>query len=138
MSPAAWQCTIKNQNIAELSGEYVMPKKAGSTTLTAICKDSNIGTVKRIFNIEVLPCSIKDMKVGLEYETAAYDGKAHTPKVVLKDSKGSTLVENTDYTVEYSSNISVGSGRIVISGKGNYSGYKYIYFEITPCVQPLS
>ena len=128
-----WQCTIKNQNIAELSGEYVMPKKAGSTTLTAICKDSNIGTVKRIFNIEVLPCSIKDMKVGLEYETAAYDGKAHTPKVVLKDSKGSTLVENTDYTVEYSSNISVGSGRIVISGKGNYSGYKYIYFEITPC-----
>lgn len=129
----SWKCTIKDTSIAELSGNYIMPKKAGTTTMTAICKDSNIGTIKRTFNIEVSRREIQKSNTELEYNTVSYDGKEHKPAVVVKDDNGKVLKENTDYSVRYSNNINEGRGAVVITAKGNYTGTVYAYFSITPC-----
>ena len=42
------------------------------------------------------------------------------------------LKEGTDYTVTYSDNINAGTGRILITGIGNYTGSKEYTFTITP------
>ena len=43
---------------------------------------------------------------------------------------GKTLVEGEDYTVEYADNIDVGTGKIYITGIGNYTGTTTASFEI--------
>lgn len=56
-------------------------------------------------------------------------GKEITPSFILK--LGSyTLEENTDYTVSYSENQSIGTARILVVGKGNFAGIKKIPFKI--------
>lgn len=53
--------------------------------------------------------------------TYAYTGAAITPEVVVI-LNGETLTQGTDYTVTYSSNISIGTSSITVSGIGNYYG----------------
>lgn len=66
----------------------------------------------------------------------AYDGKVKTPTVTVKDAKGNTLKENTDYTVTYASGRKgVGKYKVVIKLKGNYSGTQTLYFEIKPTLK---
>ncbi|MGN1443077.1 MAG: leucine-rich repeat protein [Acutalibacteraceae bacterium] len=62
-----------------------------------------------------------------------YDGNVKTPKVTVKDSKGKTLVKNTDYTVTYpSGRKDIGQYDVKITLKGNYSGSKTLTFNIVP------
>ncbi|MGN1444374.1 MAG: leucine-rich repeat protein [Acutalibacteraceae bacterium] len=64
-----------------------------------------------------------------------YDGNVKTPKVTVKDSKGNTLVKNTDYTVTYpTGRKDIGQYDIKITLKGNYSGSKTLTFNIVPPV----
>ena len=44
---------------------------------------------------------------------------------------GRRLTENTDYTVTYNENSSVGTATVVVTGNGAYSGETYATFEIT-------
>jgi len=44
---------------------------------------------------------------------------------------GKTLVSSTDYTVSYSDNIKVGTAKVTVTGKGNYTGSKTATFTIT-------
>lgn len=48
----------------------------------------------------------------------------------MKDGN-STLVENTDYTIEYTNNINIGNASILVSGNGNYIGNITKTFAIT-------
>ena len=62
-----------------------------------------------------------------------YDGSAKKPSVTVKDSKGNTLVKDTDYTVSYESGRKMpGKYAVTITFKGNYSGTKTLYFNIKP------
>ena len=65
--------------------------------------------------------SISKASVTLSTSTYAYDGKAKTPSVTVKFG-GKTLKSGTDYTVSYSNNIKVGTAKVTITGKGNYTG----------------
>lgn len=60
-----------------------------------------------------------------------YTGSGIEPSVIVKDAD-TTLVKDTDYTVEYTNNIDVGMGVIVIEGIGNYIGTLNKDFEIEP------
>ncbi len=51
------------------------------------------------------------------------DGTAFTPEPVLS-YKGEKLIKGTDYTVSYMSNNIAGTGRIIMTGKGRFSGTK--------------
>ena len=65
--------------------------------------------------------SISKASVTLSTSTYAYNGKAKTPSVTVKVG-GKTLKSGTDYTVSYSNNIKVGTAKVTITGKGNYTG----------------
>ncbi|WP_419081173.1 hypothetical protein [Ruminococcus sp.] len=65
--------------------------------------------------------SISKASVTLSTSTYAYDGKAKKPGVTVKLS-GKTLKNGTDYTVSYSNNTKVGTAKVTITGKGNYTG----------------
>ena len=101
-------------------------------TVTGIGKYS--GTVIRSFKI--VQKSISAVTVSA-IKDRTYTGKAQTPAVTLKNN-GVKLVKNTDYTISYSKNTSIGQAVITVKGKGNYSGTRKIYFNIIPKTPTLS
>lgn len=56
-------------------------------------------------------------------------GNAIEPTIEVKFD-GNVLTKDTDYTVEYSNNTTVGTATVTITGKGDYSGTKVVTFEI--------
>ncbi len=92
---------------------------AGSITITGT--GNFTGTASTTFTINKV--SVDGASVtGLE-SSYAYTGSAITPEVTV-EVNGRTLIKDTDYDVDYTSNIEVGnnSGVITITGKGNYEG----------------
>lgn len=62
-------------------------------------------------------------------EAQTYTGKAITPGVTVK-YKNTTLKKNTDYTLAYANNKSIGTGSITVTGKGKYTGKVKLLFSI--------
>lgn len=62
----------------------------------------------------------------------SYTGQPLEPPITVYQGNKETgmLVRNTDYTAVYSDNINVGTGRITITGMGNYTGSRQVTFEI--------
>lgn len=58
-----------------------------------------------------------------------YTRKAITPAFSMAYN-GKALTKNVDYSFTYSNNINPGNGIINVTGKGNYTGNKTIYFKI--------
>lgn len=67
--------------------------------------------------------------ISIAKSTYRYTGKAITPKVKLYDSKGN-LISSKYYTVKYSNNKKVGTAKITVTFKGNYSGKLTKTFKI--------
>ena len=74
----------------------------------------------------------KIASVTLDTTKYAYDGKAKTPKVTVRDSAGKTLKNGTDYTVSYSNNKAIGKASAKITFKGGYSAAKTLTYKIVP------
>ena len=51
-----------------------------------------------------------------------YNGKVQKPAVVVIDDDNNTLTKGVDYTVTYSDNQNAGTGRVTVTGKGDYTG----------------
>ena len=68
---------------------------------------------------EIIPSSILKVeeKVTLSEESCIYNGLPRTPKVSIEG-----LTEGTDYEVGYTDNLNAGTGKVIITGKGNYAG----------------
>lgn len=65
-----------------------------------------------------------------------YNGKAFKPSVTIKG-----LVKDKDFTVSYSNNTNIGTGKVTIKGKGGYTGTVVKTFTIiapTPSISKLS
>ncbi len=62
-----------------------------------------------------------DADVVLSPDIYSYDGSAKTPDVSVA-LNGIQLVRGTDFSVEYKDNTDAGSGSVIISGTGNYTG----------------
>ncbi|MCQ2462339.1 MAG: fibronectin type III domain-containing protein [Clostridia bacterium] len=106
------------------SGKLVKPAvfgKAGAKAYTcSVC-----GTVVKTVAIAY------PKTVTLSAKSFVYTGKEIKPAVTVKDSKGKTIAA-TNYTVKYTNNKSVGTGKVTVTLKGNYSGSKVLTFTITP------
>ena len=75
----------------------------------------------------------KASSVKLSKTSFTYNGKTQKPSVTVKDSKGKTLKNGTDYTVKYSKGCkNVGQYTVTITFKGKYSGTKTLTFKIVP------
>ena len=108
---------------AQLNTKFCIVGQAGSGAET-YAKDNDIAFVDEVN--PTIPMSVCDVTAA---RTAVYDGKAVEPAVkVFFNSK--ELVQGTDYTVTYADNTSVGTGRIIITGIGQYTGSVEQTFEI--------
>ena len=72
---------------------------------------------------------ISKCTVTLSATSFKYDGKEKKPSVTVKNGT-KVLTAGTDYTVSYSDNIKAGTAKVVITGKGNYTGSVTKTFKI--------
>ena len=103
----------------------------GTATITITGKGNYTGTKVVTFKIvepEVVLVDISTATVNAIADKT-YTGVGITPKPVVKVGS-TTLVEGTDYTLTYDSNVNVGTATITITGKGNYTGTKVVTFKI--------
>lgn len=85
------------------------------------------------------PVSLSKVSVK-KIANKTYTGKAIKPAPVLTYNN-TTLVKNKDYTLSYKNNKKTGKATVTITGKGNYTGKKTVYFYIVPkkeCIKKLT
>ena len=108
------------------AGKYTAVIKAANPNNDGISGEKNIAFTIKPIKVQ----KIKGLGNYVYMDKVAdqkYTGKALTPtfNVYYQETKSSSakvLVKNTDYTVTYSNNISVGIGRVTVTFTGNYEG----------------
>ena len=118
---------IKAQTVINATGHkssgWIVDKAASIGVKGSKHKECTV--CKKVLETSEIPAlsriSISKASVTLSTSTYAYDGKAETPSVTVKVG-GKTLKKDTDYTVSYSNNTKVGTAKVTITGKGNYTG----------------
>ena len=107
----------------------------GTKEITDLASWGNIAKIAHTTNQTVTKAS----SIKLKATSLTYNGKVRTPKVIVKDRTGKTLVKNTDYTVSYAKGRKyVGKYAVKITFKGKYSGTKTLYFTIKPKATSIS
>ena len=118
---------IKAQKVINATGHkssgWIVDKTASIGVKGSKHKECTV--CKKVLETAEIPAlskiSISKASVTLSTSTYAYDGKAKTPSVTVKVGE-KTLKKDTDYTVSYSNNTKVGTAKVTITGKGNYTG----------------
>ena len=87
----------------------------GTYTLTVTGTGNFTGTAEKEFTIA--PKTILDGDVQVDSRVLTYTGKAQTPQVTVTG-----LVRDKDYTVAYENNVNAGTGKLTVTGQGNYDG----------------
>ena len=82
------------------------------------------------FEIKANDISKLQSKATLDQSEYNYTGNQCKPKVNLFDEKGNRLYEGTDFSLSYQNNIDVGTGTVVVTGKGKYEGSFTLNFTI--------
>lgn len=95
------------------------PTNAGKYTVTATCEDAtHIYTGSADF--QILPKKILVDWIELTNDEYTYNGREQTVKYTVKDGN-TTLVKNSDYTVEGDKQTNAGVHLLKIIGKDNYT-----------------
>lgn len=95
------------------------PTNAGIYDIRVTIKENN-EKVDVGYQIKPKPFSNK-FTVQVKGDKFVHTGTAITPKITLMDGT-TTLIEGTDYTLDYENNIALGNATIIITGIGNYEG----------------
>lgn len=119
--------TTKLVENTDYTVSYKNNTKVGTATVTITGKGNYTGTLTKTFTIK--RASIKNMKVSA-IANQVYTGKLVKPSVTVKNGT-TTLKAGTDYTLTYKNNRKVGTAKVVITGKGNYTGTKTVSFKIS-------
>ena len=106
------------------------PTDAGAYVVNVVCE-----TATHIYmghaNFKINPKSISNMLQPIT-GTYTYTGAPQKPTAVVMDGT-KTLVEGTDYTVSYGTNVHVfEAATVYVEGKGNYTGTFSRNFKIQP------
>ncbi|MDE6722791.1 MAG: fibronectin type III domain-containing protein, partial [Eubacterium sp.] len=107
----------------------------GTATAKIEFKDKYTGTLSKKFTIKPISITGKTFSVSLGYTSTAYTGKELKPAVKVSwnnNGKAIQLINNTDYTVQYSANKNIGKATVTISGKKNFNGTIKKTFNIIP------
>ena len=102
----------------------------GTYTATVEFTGKYAGT--KTLKFKVVPLASSKLKLKLSTTSYTYNGKAKKPSVKVYNSKGD-LVTSGNYKVEYpSGRKNVGSYKVKVVFKGNYSGTEYLTFKVNP------
>lgn len=120
MLPDGWQWANGDQYL-----------DAGTHTETIVFKaaDANHKDKTAQIGLIVAPASLEPAEVTLKDSVVSYNGKEQEPEV-LSVKLNENTVSSEYYEVSYEKNIEVGTGFVVITGKGNYTGSVRAEFTI--------
>ena len=104
----------------------------GKAKVIVTGKGSYVGTVVVEFTIGPKKLKSQDVEITIQEAAYEYKGNEIQPIVTIKDAFGNILVEDIDYTVSYKDNINAGTAKVIITGKGNYTGTINYGFTINP------
>ena len=106
------------------------PTNAGEYVVNIIC-ETDTQAYSGYCNFKIEPKSISNMLQPIT-DTYTYTGAPQKPEAVVMDGT-KKLVEGTDYTVSYGTNVHVFEAATVsVEGKGNYTGTFSRNFKIQP------
>lgn len=128
----------KDSEVALVKGtdyeiEYKDNVNTGTAKVIVTGKNNYGGRIEKTFTIEQKAIS-EDM-IALP-ATTSYMESGSQPTVTVKDGN-KTLVIGDDYEIEYKDNIKVGTAKVIITGKGNYTGTAEKTFTITKQAQEI-
>ena len=133
--------TLKNGT--DYSVAYSNNVKAGSKAVAKITgKGSYKDSISKTFTIKKRALTNK-VNITLKNTSLSYSGKAKTPGFSIylpaTNNIGSiSLVKNTDYTYKYENNVEPGTGKLIVTGKGNFTGSAVRTFKINKLNQPAT
>ena len=109
-------------------------KNAGKYTVTITGQGNYTGTVTATYEIKAKQIA---PAISLSKSAFSFNGKVQKPTVTVKD--GATKLSASDCTVKYSnaSSKKVGTYKITVTLKGNYSGSKTVTYKINKAANPL-
>ena len=114
--------------------KYSSNKNVGTAkvTVTGVSKNGYSGSKTLSFKIVAPTVKMSKCKVTVT-SPVTYTGKNLTPTVKVTYGK-KTLKKGTHYTVSYSSNRSIGTGKVTVTGiqKNGYRSSKTVTFNIVP------
>lgn len=145
-SPKAPAVTVKlGGRILKKGTDYIVfynnNINVGTANVVVRGKGNYKGTVTKEFTITEAPAPEQKAKelskctITISQASYNYDGTAKKPTVTVKDGS-KTLIENTDYTITYGNNVNVGTAKVTVTGKGNYTGTVTKEFTITASAPP--
>lgn len=103
----------------------------GTYVITVSPKTTNVKNQRTLtYTITARPITDSSVVVKLAEKTCTYDDTEKRPAVEITFD-GKTLKEGTDYEVKYADNKDASDkAKVVITGKGNFTGEKTVYFTI--------
>lgn len=107
--------------------------KVGKATvvITAKADSDYAGYVKKTFKITGIALNTRTVKVENFVSSMTYSGRPTYQQVKLSaKADGTKLVKNVDYTLSYINNKNAGKAKLVIKGKGKYTGTITKYYTI--------
>lgn len=114
--------------------EYTPNVNIGTVTMTISGAENGNYTGSFTRTFEITPQAIKGGVKASYKSPQTYTGEQIRPDITLTHGvTGVTLVNPTDYTVDYGENLNVGTGTITVTGQGNYEGEETYTFTITQC-----
>ncbi len=109
-----------NLTIYGKSGSYAQTH-AAELRVPFVATDGNISPIKK---------EISECRITISPESFVYDGAEKRPSVTVADGEV-LLEENIDYTVSYQNNRDAGTGQVILTGIGGYTGTAEREFTIT-------
>ena len=97
-------------------------------TVTFLQPENQAASIKTYYRIGARDIANAEVSIG---QQVSYQNCYVTPKPVVTEN-GVTLIEGTDYTLEYQNNYQAGDATLTIIGKGHYKGSKTVAFTIQP------
>ena len=107
---------------------YSENQNAGTAIVAVTGYGNYTDTLEKTFTI--YPKSIINAELTIEPTVFTYDGTEKKPNVIVKDGT-KTLVLNTDYSLKYENNINIGTAKVTVTGRNNYTGTAQTTFSIT-------
>lgn len=127
--------TSSDESVLKVDGNTMTGVKNGEAEVTAVYNGTRLKVNVKVGwgNDTLLPGSDGDLKsagVSRIEESFTYNGKEHKPVITSVSYNWEPLTLGKDYTITYKDNINAGTGRVIISGIGNYKGSTERTFRI--------
>lgn len=128
---------VSQDGTGDYAVRYINNRNIGTATvvLTAVEGSPYTGSKSVTFKITGTPVSkVSVAPIG----SRTYSGSAIRPQADVRVRAGADtdgtgqLREGIDYTLSYSNNVNVGTAKVLITGKGKYTGSRTVTFRIVP------